>query len=278
MTKIKKAYNYSRDRQIWRLLPTDTNKLIVEERDASTREVFFNCIDINSGKKIFHDFQPEEKYWTGIEIIYKDIIIFHKYASRDMPDHEGMIAFDIASGKIIWQNTEYVFLFIHEDNIYCFKNNFEGRDFFILDYKTGNLIKNLGSNAAQVNLCRESSFNVINTGSYLFPELYYPESESMKTADMGKYFEQLKTESTIAGRIEFIVNGDILLFNCHNVLPDGNLKNIFNAIEFSSKKIIFEETLNFQTRTFVPDCFFIRNQLLFLLIEKTKLKVCSINN
>lgn len=271
MAKIKRAYKYSRNRQIWRLLPTDTNKLIIEERDYSTKEVFFNCVDINSGKKIFYDLQLEEKYWTGIETIYKDIIIFHKYASRDMPDHYGIIAFDINSKAIIWSNDDYIFLFIREDKIYCYQSKFEGRDFFTLDYKTGGLLKSLGDNAKEVNSLRENSFD---TGSYLFPEFFY--AESMKDSDIGKYFEQLKTEHTIAGKIEFIEAGDTLLFNYHTVLPDGSLKNVFKTIEFSSKKVILEETLNQRTGVFIPDCFFIKDKLLFLLIEKIKLKVYSI--
>jgi hypothetical protein len=274
MAAIKKAYNYSRGRQIWRLLPAVTNKLIIEERDTSTKEVFFNCIDINSGEKIFYDFQLDEKYWTGIETIYNDIIIFHKYASRDMPGHDEIIAFDIYSKKILWQNNEYVFLFISDDKIYCCRNKFEGRDFFSLDYKTGILLESLGDDASRVNKLRENSFNLVNTGGYLFPESYYPVPG--KNSETGKYFEQFTTENNTAGKIEFIETDDILFFNSHHVLSGWSLKNIFKAIEISSKKVILDETLNYRTETFIPDCFFIKDRLLFLLIEKIKLKVCSV--
>jgi hypothetical protein len=274
MTKIKKAYSYSRNRQIWRLVPNDTNKLIIEERDTSTREVFFNCVDIDSGKKIFYDFQLDEKFWTGIETVHKDIIIFHKYASHDMPDHDGMIAYDINSEKILWHTDDYVFLFVHEDKIYCYQNKFEGRDFFILDCLTGSLIESLGDDSKQINSLRENSFNQAATGSYLFPEIFYP--STIDNPDLVKYFEQYTTENKIAGRIEFIETEDLLLFNSHHVLPDKSLKNVFTAIEISSKKVIFEEILNQQTGTFIPDCFFIKDMLLFLLIEKIKLKVCNI--
>jgi hypothetical protein len=274
MTKIKKAYNYSKGRQIWRLIPNDNNKLIIEDRDTSTKEVFFNCIDINSGEKIFYDLQLDEKYWIGIETIYKDIIIFHKYASHDMPEHDEMIALDINSKEILWHNIEYIFLFIYDDKIYCYRNKFESRDFFSLNFKTGSLLESLGDDASKVNLLRENSFNPINAGSYLFPEPY--SAAMMKDSDPGRYFEQFTTENTIAGKIEFIETEGLLFFNCHKVIPGGSLKNIFKAIEISSKKVILEETLNYSTSIFIPDCFFIKDKLLFLLIEKIKLKVCSI--
>jgi hypothetical protein len=274
MANIKKAYNYSRGRQIWRLIPDNNNKLIIEERDTSSKEVFFNCLDINSGKKIFHDFQLDEKYWVGIETVFNDIIIFHKYASRDMPEHDEIIAFDINSNKILWQNNNYIFLFICNDKIYCYRNKFEGRDFFSLDYKNGSLLESLGDDSKPVNSLRENAFNPVNGGGYLFPESY--NSKLTKDSYAGEYFEQLTTNNKIAGKIEYIETEGMIFFNCHHEGSGGNLKNIFKAIEISSKKIILEETLNFSTNVFIPDCFFIKDRLLFLLIEKVKLKVCAI--
>ncbi|HUX92187.1 MAG TPA: DUF4905 domain-containing protein, partial [Ignavibacteriaceae bacterium] len=92
--KIKKEYEYSNRRQIWRLIPTDSGKIIIEDRNVETKEAFFNCLDIYTGKKKFSNLQLDEKYWIGIETIYKDIIFFHKYLKPDMPGHIGIIAYD----------------------------------------------------------------------------------------------------------------------------------------------------------------------------------------
>jgi hypothetical protein len=37
--KIKKEYRFNNNRQIWRLLPSG-NKLVIEERDINSKEVF----------------------------------------------------------------------------------------------------------------------------------------------------------------------------------------------------------------------------------------------
>ncbi len=274
MSKIKKEYSYSRNRQIWRLLPTETDKLIIEDRDIETKEVFFNCIEISSGKKNFYDFQLEEKYWTGIETIYNDVIFFHNFANRDMPDHSGIIAFDINSKKILWQSDGYVFLFIWEEKIYCYKNKFESREYFSLDYKTGNLIDELGENAVLINSLREMSFDSISYESYLFPEpfnIFDPDNSVFKNILI-----ELKNDHVITGNIEYIEMDDLLFFNFHEVQSDGSLINKFKAIEYLTKNVIFEEILNSNTKTFIPDSFFIKDNFLFLLIEKTKFKVCSI--
>ena len=97
--KIKKKYSFKDKRQIWRLLITDTDLLIIETRSVESREVYFNCIDIHSGKKKFNNIQMEEKSWIGIEMIYKDIIFFHQYAKPDMPEHRRILAYDINQQK-----------------------------------------------------------------------------------------------------------------------------------------------------------------------------------
>ena len=96
---IKRIYSFSNNRQIWRLIPTATEKLIIEERDTENKEVFFNCLEISSGVKIFSELQLEEKFWVGIEAVNNDIIYFHKFVKPDMPRHQGIIAFDIEIKK-----------------------------------------------------------------------------------------------------------------------------------------------------------------------------------
>jgi hypothetical protein len=274
--KIKKEYNYTNKRQIWRLLPTQSDKLVIEERDTETKEVFYNCIEISSGVSIFKNFQLEEKYWVGIEIIYNDIIFFHKYPERDMPGHRGIIAFDTNSQKILWQNENYIFLFMWEEKIYCYQISFEGRKFYTVDINSGELLEELGDDSDSINILREKSFDLISYDGYLFPETF--NTSSLKNSGLNDFMQEFRNDHVIVGEIEFVKLDGYILLNCHEPLKDGSLKNTFRAIEILSKKIIFEEKLNSQTKAFVPDSFFIKDGFLFLLIEKTKLTVCSINN
>ena len=64
--KLKKNYTFNNYRQIWRLIPT-INKLIIEERDQDKNQVFFNCVQLETGKKIFENLQLDEKFWIGID-------------------------------------------------------------------------------------------------------------------------------------------------------------------------------------------------------------------
>ena len=273
--KINKEYTYSNKRQIWRLIPTDSEKLIIEERDTDTKEVYYNCLDINTGEKIFTNFQPEEKIWSGIESIYNDVIFFHKFGKPDMPGHLGITAYEINSGSVLWSNESYIFLFVLEDKLYCYNNTFEGRDYYTVDYRSGELLDELGEDSTQINSLREESFNSFNYENYLFPSPFNP--DNCEDAAVEKLISRLKTERVIKGSIEFISAGDVLLLTFHEVLNDGYLSNIFMAIDIFSEKVIFKDVLNKSTKSLIPDSFFVKDKLIFLLQEKDGLSVCSLN-
>ena len=272
--KIKKKYSFTNKRQIWRLLPTTTGKLIIEDRDTQNKEVFFNCLDINSGKKIFVNLQLEEKFWIGIETIVDDIIIFHKFAKPDMPGHSSIIAFDITTQKIIWQNNDTTFIFVHEQKVFVYKQRFEGRLYFSLDLNNGEVVEELGNDSNKINLLQGKSISSNkNYEGYNFPEVFNPNSNSPQVTE---FINQFKIENVITGNIDAVELPGLLLFNCHSVKTDGQLKNVFYSVDIKRKKIIFEEVLDESTSVFIPDAFFIKDDLIFLLIEKVKLLVCSI--
>ncbi len=270
---IFKEYHYTNDRQLWRLLPTDTGKIVIEDRNTETKEVFFNCLDIQSGVTIFQNVQLEEKFWIGIEEIKDDIIFFHKFAKPDMPGHKGIIAFDINLKEIIWQNEEYNFLFIKEGKIYCYVQRFEGRDFYTVDMQSGIQLEELEESAEQINLLREETFIEDSYQGYYFPEIYPSGFEE----GVNSILADFKENHVIGGRIEFVKYGEnLLLFNYHEVNADNTFTNKFNAVNLFSGETIFEEILNKSSNAFVPDSFFVKDDLIFLLIEKKQLTVCSI--
>ena len=272
--KLKKLYKHDNKKQIWRILPTTNNKVVVEERDSKTKEVFFSCLDIESGKKIFKDFQLEEKNWIGIELIYKDVIFFHTYGKPDMPAHKSIIAFDILSQSILWQNDSYVFSFVYGEKVYCYQQRFESRVFFALDYLTGNVLEDFGNDASTINKLKEESDAKFWEQNYLFPE-YFSRNNSAEI-DNQKYLKQILTEKVIKGEISYLNYEGILLFNYHEVAKNNTYTNIFTVVDLIKNKILFEETLDKNLVNLMPESFFVKDNFLFLIVDKTKLFVYQI--
>jgi len=113
--KLKKNYRFDNKRQIWRIIPTDDGKLVIEERETENKLAYFHCLELESGKKILSNFQPEDKFWVGVEAVLGDIIFFHKFAKPDMPKHRGIFAFDLMNREFIWKDN-ILMLSFHEAN------------------------------------------------------------------------------------------------------------------------------------------------------------------
>lgn len=269
--KIKKIYRFTNKRSIFRILLSDSNKLIIEERDTEKLEVFFSCLQAENGNIIWKNFQLDEKYWIGIETIYKEIIYFHLFKKPDMPGHKSIIAFDINSKKELWRNDDLVFLLIDNDKVYVYQQLFEGRKFFTLDYKTGNLLEDLGEDTNRINLLREKSFHPDNYKDYSFPEIY--RKENLLNKKINEWFEIFFKDIIPEKEIEFILKDNLLLYCYYQRSSKGELDNNFIAVDIAKGKVIFKEKLNRKTNAYVPDSFFLKNDLLFMLKERDELLV-----
>jgi len=274
--KIKKNYLYDNKKQIWRLIPTDTKKLVIEERDIEKKQVYFSCIHSETGKKIFKNFQLDEKFWIGIETIYNDVIYFHKFVKPDMPQHIGIIAFDLNKQKVLWQNDDSNFLFVYDDKLYCYKQNFESRNYFILNYATGQIAEDIGGTVEKINELRKKAKNSDDYSSYHFPQTFYPQSQIDER--INHTLSNLRNERVISGKIGYIGLNNLLLLNFHEAAEAGFLRNVFKAVDLSTGKYILEEVLMSKTTAYVPDSFFVKDDLLFLLIEKNRLGVYRISD
>jgi hypothetical protein len=272
--KIKKKYFHNNKRQIFRLIPTETEKIIIEERDTEKKQAYFNCLQIDSGKKVFINLQLDEKFWIGIESVHKDIIYFHKFAKPDLPQHNGIIAFDINAQKTIWEDNNHNFLFIKDDVVYAYEQGFENRQFFTLNCLTGILIDELGSDSDSINLLRTEVITEQDYSNYQFPVLF--NASTTAEPEVTGYFSKFKEVESGSGKIEYVLINHLLLFNYHTAIAGNSFKNIFKAVDLTKGNCIFEETLNSCTNAFAPDSFFVRNKLLFLLIERLKLGVYEI--
>jgi|SRR5690606_1764255 len=274
--KIKKEYTYSTSKQIWRLLPSNTNKLIIEERDPELKEVSFSCIELSSGKKLFINKTIEEKFWIGIEKIYNDIIFLHKFKKPDMPGHIGIIAFDINKKEILWKNDELIFLFINNEDLFCYsETSFESKRYFKLNYLTGEILNNYGGNQSEIIKTQEMIKDEDEFAGYTFTQQFFLEIETDERVK--NILTEERNSNLISGKINYIKINNLLLFSYHIIIPEKNeMKNIFKAVDIDKRKIIFDMELNRGVKNFIPDSFFIKDNLLFLLKEKSELIVCSL--
>ena len=266
--KVTPLYSFSNNRQIWRIVPAGGN-IILEERVQLRKEVFFSCINLASGEYIFRDYQPAEKFWIGIESVHNGVIYFHKYAKPDMPGHKEIIAVDLYSQETLWNSDKYSFLYAVENRIYAYHTVFEGRKYVILDPGTGETVKTLEENEVDINELRFKSYDNEFFRDSFFPVLCSIEDPAVRVASA-------VSDKKIAGRVECIKHRGHYFLSFHFEESRGLLRNLFCIVEITPEKIIFKEVLNQKTEKFIPENFFIKGDRLYLIKEKSELKVYSL--
>lgn len=273
--KVKKKYSFTNGKTIWRLIPSG-NKLLIEEMNQDKKQVFFSCLDIETGKNILKNFRPDEKFWVGVEAFENERIYFHRFVKPDLPGHIGIIVYELVRQKILWSREDLVFLFLYENRVFAFLQKFESREFFSLDAESGNLIKKYGENAQEINKLREELQirEYEKYRDYLFPEVYAAGKYPSEVQDC---IEEFRQNEVISGPIEFIRYKKVLLLSYHTVKDDGKLNNIFRVIDINGGKIIFEDAVNTGITSYIPDSFFIKDNLLFLIKQKTELMAYSLS-
>jgi hypothetical protein len=191
-----------------------------------------------------------------------------------MPTHKSIIAFDIHTQSVLWQNDNYVFSFVYKDNIYCYQQRFESRVFFALDYITGDVVEELGNDVSVLNKLKVEADIEFENQNYLFP-MYFDRNLS-STSDFQIYLQKFLTDNVIKGQISFLIYEKIMLFNYHEVSKSNTLDNIFIVVDLSKNKILLKEILDKNLGSLMPESFFIKDNFLFLIVDKTKLFVYQI--
>lgn len=271
--RLKKTFTFTDKNQIWRLLISNSDYLIIETRNTGKKEVYFHCIDLQKGKTIFKDYQFVEKFWIGIEAVSDNKILLHKFAKPNMPEHKGIIAFDIENQKILWNNDDLTFLSIVKNKIYAFRKKFDGQDIFLLDADNGKIIEEFGNNSGIMNRIMEDVRSEEDFSDYKYPEKF----NTIDNPLIESLIENEVKDKNIASLVEYLVYDDFLFFNYYVKLPTNLLDNNFVVYNIVKKKKVISEVINKSLNSFSPDSFFLYKNFLLLLENKMKLTVHKIS-
>ncbi len=275
--KLKPFLNYSQKGNIWRMHFSPSDILVCETRDLNLKETFFFSLNYKTKQVYLSNFQLNEKWWIAIESVNDDTIFFNRFKTPELPEHLGIIAVDLKTGNIKWNNTDLTFLFADCSDVYAYMQHFEREIYFKLNGETGNVIESYEDDKIADSLLELKSFNEEKMFSdFIYPEIYIEGNNVEQKIE--EYLMERFRDTKYMGEIEFILSGELLIYNFHadmgvNIkdITSRNLSNHLEIYDFSSKKIIHDEILNAEAANYVPDSFFIKDGFLFYIKEKKEL-------
>ncbi len=257
---------------IWRILFSESGKIAGEDRDQKTKSVSFFCLEESSGRVLWEKLQMEEQWWIGMESTHKNILFLHEYEKPDFPTHLRISAIDLETGKVLWRNPELQFLFAAEGEVYACKDLFEKRIFFELDACTGQIVQEFGDDETVVNAKRMLFRSGQINGAFDFPMVYQESDDDKMKEILMRTIDQRK----LVGQPEWLRKGNLLLFNYHQLTGEMKgeqalLNNYFKIIDLKTGTVVFSEILNKSVSNAVPDAFFVKDNTIYFIKEKSTL-------
>jgi len=123
---------------IWRMeIDELSDTLFLETRDHTDKKVQFGAINLPAGNILFKDLGIPERWLTGIEAAYDDVLLLHFYQTETGPAHKGLMAIDAQTGETIWTDYALSFDYLSEKGPVVYDSRVHPRKLFLADVKTG---------------------------------------------------------------------------------------------------------------------------------------------
>jgi hypothetical protein len=267
--KLRPSWRYSTKQVIWRVIPTGVGKLICEIRDLDQKRTRFLSINQTTGKVDWESGYGEE-WWIGVETVHEGVLLLHKFASPDMPEHRSIVAAAIEDGRTIWKSDELRFEGVGGNGIYASVVDRMSTRYVEVDIHTGNERKEFDSFDAM----RESSRASQNEprAEMLYPS-WKPDLQGTDSALREKLQRFFIMEKTV-GPVEHIEDGDYLICSHHERSAQSSQgQSTFDTSMYVLKndKLVFSEMLNRDAPRFAQGSFFVEDRTLFYIKDRSTL-------
>jgi hypothetical protein len=122
---------------------SNSGVFVGESRNPALKQTTFFCLNEQSGEVMWDEVSLQESWWIGIEAIHRDRVFLHGYSTPDLPDHKGIQALDLFTGKTVWYHADLRFLFCNEDTLHASQDTTRGRLCLRLDYRNGENVRQI---------------------------------------------------------------------------------------------------------------------------------------
>ncbi|MBI5021200.1 MAG: DUF4905 domain-containing protein [Ignavibacteriales bacterium] len=231
-------WKYEANGVFWKIIPADDQYLVLEDRNKDSKIVEYVVLDYLTGKecwrKSFH-----EIWWIGIEIVYYGAIIFHGYASPELPEHKGVQVVDLKTGKVLWSDINLKYLFCYSGKLVA-----EQRSNFNIGYVECEM-----QNCDIIARHDECSVRSLQQKSIIpVPKsVVYPESNDLNPLESTKEIIMLKKKISGFNLTEYIEVDKMMVIAGYYLSSDIDNRSTFNQdiiiINKDKNKIIYQDTV-----------------------------------
>ncbi len=261
---IRRKWTFTAENSVWKLQFSNDGLIVGEDRNTAAKTVTYFCLDEHDGKPRWLGRKFAAEWWSGIEAVDGGLLLVHSYASPELPEHRGIVAVDLRDGTILWENPDVRFTAVSGGSLLCERFSAGLRTTVMLDRTDGRILHdNLRELPAGPQVA------AIDEGRFIFPEILMPDDREAHSA-----IARLLHGDDLVGSVEYIRRGELLMFNyheknAHSTPQQVALTNTFRILSLANEHPVFTETLNIDVPYPAPDSFFIHDETLYYIKDRS---------
>ncbi|GAB3907583.1 DUF4905 domain-containing protein [Mucilaginibacter boryungensis] len=238
---------------VWRMEIDPVNAMLfVEIRNEQEKQVSFASISLPDGQINFNQLYTDERWLTGIEAAYNNVLLLHNYESPGSPTHKGIIAIDGLSGKILWSDYNRTFNHLSKNGPVIFDNRIQPRKLFTVSIKRGETI---------------GPYNPI-IDEDIETAIILPDVVNADNLELHNLPEQ-----PFGNIVHNLYHNDFRIVSLH-ALKSDQLNQVLYI--FKNDRLVFNDLLNTGIQKLQPEAFVLHHHYLIYLKNKVELNVINL--
>jgi hypothetical protein len=235
---------------IWRMEIDSLSDTLFLEIRTTDKQVSFTSIDLTSGQTNFTNYTTPDRWLTGIEAAYNDVLLLHNYQAENTPVHKGVMAVN-TKGEVIWSNYTYAFDHLSVNGPILYNIQLQPKKLFLVDVETGLTVRS-------------------------FEQTIDTEIENYVTAPQilqAPHLNQFLPVEPYGNIIHSLDYNNFRIVSLHSFVS-GQLQQHLYIMDGSS--LVYEDLLNTDIQKMQPESFILYKNSLIYIKNKSGLRVLNL--
>lgn len=231
-------WKYEAAGKFWQIIPDSDQYLVLEDRNTQQKIVEYAVLDYRTGRELWRK-SFAEKWWIGIETVYEGVIVYHGFATPELPEHKNIQVVDLQTGNILWSDQNLKYLFCSSGHLVAERRTNLDIRYVECKMKTGEVIAEHDESAVRL-LQQNSKISVPKSVVYPESNEFHPLTSTSKIDLLTKKISGFKIT-------EYIDIDDLIVLTGYYISAERDNRSIMNQdiiiINKEKNKIIFRDNI-----------------------------------
>ena len=237
---------------VWRLqVDAQSRILAIEIRNEHDKQTSFGAISLTNGEVYFNNLTMPERWLTGMECIYNNILLLHYYRHESGPEHKAIIAVDALTGTELWGNYSIAFDHLTVNGPVVYNASLQPKKLMLADMQNGQTTRPYDV-SIDIPLNNEITVPRIMPANQMLPPL---------------------PDEPYRNMVHYLNHNNYIIVSLHT-LKNGALQQHLYILK--GTEVVYYDLLNQHIQKLQPEAFVLSKNNLIYIKNKAEIKVIKL--